>query len=210
MEVLGFPSTSPASTILQYLRRNGQATIKDLECVLGVSTTAVREHLAHLQSQAFVSTSTKRYGPGRPRLVYTLTDKAQRLFPKNYDLLIHLLLQEIATEEGMQKVEHLLHRVSMRLASDYADRMSGEDIQDRLAELRTKLEAQGIPSDIQPSGTGIRLFSCPYHNVAQSHMEVCEMEKQMVEQVLGKKVVQEHSILEGDHHCCFHVGELEE
>jgi predicted ArsR family transcriptional regulator len=210
MEVLGFSSTSSASIILQHLRRHGQATIKDLEGVLGVSSTAVREHLAHLQSQALVSPSTVRSGPGRPRLVYALTDKAQRLFPKHYDLLIHLLLQEIASAEGRHKVEHLLQRVSLRLANDYADHMSSADIHIRLTELRTKLEAQGIPVEVQPSGDGIRIFSCPYHNVAQSHSEVCDMEKQMLEQVLGQKVVQGHSLLEGDHHCCFHIGAIKE
>ncbi len=210
MEVIGFPPTSPASTILQYLRRHGQATIKDLEGVLGVSTTAVREHLAHLQSQVLVSTSTMRYGPGRPRLVYTLTDKAQKLFPKHYDLLINLMLQEIAAEEGMEKVEQLLQRVSMRLASEYSNRINGADVHERLAELRAKLEAQGIPSEVQPSGDGIRIFSCPFHDVAQEHAEVCTMERQMLEQVLGKKVVQGHSMLEGHHHCCFNVDNFEE
>lgn len=212
MEVLGFSSTSPANMVLQHLRRHGQATIKELEGVLGVSTTAVREHLAHLQSHSLVTSNTVRYGPGRPRLVYTLTEKAQRLFPKHYDLLINLLLQEIATQEGLAKVEHLLQRISTRLAQEYSDRMNANDIEERLTELRRCLESQGIASDVQPSGDGIRIFSCPYLDVANEHNEVCEMEKNMLEQILGKKVVQEHSILAGDHHCCFHVnsGDKEE
>jgi DeoR family transcriptional regulator, suf operon transcriptional repressor len=207
MEVFGLTSTSPANIVLRHLRRHGQATIKELEGVLGVSTTAVREHLAHLQSHALVTSNAVRYGPGRPRLVYTLTDKAQRLFPKNYDLLINLLLQEIASEEGAEKVEHLLQRISTRLAEDYTDRMKSDDIQERLAELRARLEDQGIVSEVQPTGNGISIFSCPYLAVAHEHTEVCSMERRMVEHVLGKKVVQEHSILEGDHHCCFIVGE---
>ncbi len=210
MEVIGFPSTSPASLILQHLGRQGQTTIKELEGVLGVSTTAVREHLAHLQSQGLIATSTVRYGPGRPRLLYTLTDKAQRLFPKHYDLLINLLLHEIAASDGISKVEQLLERVSTRLASDYTDRIRSEDIHVRLHELRHMLEDQGIPSDVQPEGTGLRILSCPFFGVAQEHAEVCAMERQMIEQVLGEKVQQEHSIRDGHHHCCFFVREPDE
>lgn len=209
MEVIGFPDTSPASTVLKHLRRHGKATIKELEGVLGVSTTAVREHLSHLQSQGLVTNSTMRYGPGRPRLVYTLTDKAQKLFPKHYDLLINVLLQEISAEEGMTRVEELLQRVSNRLARDYADRVSSHDIQERLSELRLMLEAKGIPSEVQPTGSGIRIFSCPYFDVAQEHAEVCTMERQMIEKVLGEKMVQEHSMLDGHHHCCFNVEETD-
>lgn len=206
MEVIGFPDTSPASIVLQHIRRHGQTTIKDLEEVLGVSTTAVREHLAHLQSLGLLATGTMRYGPGRPRLVYTLTGRAQKLFPRHYDLLLNLLLQEIASQEGLQRVESLLERVSTRLASEYAERVSAADIEDRLNELRSTLEAQGIPSEVQPSGDGITIFSCPYFDVVHDHGEVCVMERQMLEQVLGEKVVQGQSIRDGDHRCCFHVG----
>jgi predicted ArsR family transcriptional regulator len=211
MEVLGFPPKSPASIALQHLRREGQATIKELEEVLGVSTTAVREHLIHLQSQGFVSTSTVRYGPGRPRLVFHLTEKAHRLFPKQYDLLINLLLQEISAEDGVDKVERLLTRVGTRLATEYQDRISSEDIADRLSELRATLEDRGIDAEIHASGSSIKIFSCPYFDVAQKHNAVCAMERQMFEQVVGEKVTQAYSIREGQHyHCCFYIRQQAE
>lgn len=208
MEVMGFPDTSPASIVLQHLRRHGQSTIKELEGVLGVSTTAVREHLIHLQSYGLVSTSTLRYGPGRPRIIYTLTDKAQKLFPKQYDLLINLLLQEIGAEDGREKVERLLERVSMRLAHEYTERINGVGIHVRLTELHTMLEDQGIPAEVQPSGGGIRIFSCPYLDVAHEHVEVCTMERHMIEHVLGEKVVQEQSMRDGHNHCCFSINNM--
>lgn len=205
MEVIGFSTASPAGMILRHLQRNGQATIKEFEDVLGVSTTAVREHLAHLHAEGLLSTSAVRRGPGRPHFVYRLTHKAHSLFPKHYDLLIKLLIQEIAAEEGMEKVDQLLERVSNRLASEYADRISGEDVQERLVELRSMLEAQGIAADIHKSGDGLHIFSCPYFDVAQDHAEVCTMERQMLEQLLGEKVALKHTIHEGHHHCSFVV-----
>lgn len=205
MEVIGFRDSSPASIILRHIQRHGQTTIKELEDVLGVSTTAVREHLAHLQANGLVATSTKRSGPGRPRLVYKLTNKAQSLFPKHYDLLIHLMLQELTAEDGIERVERLLERVGQRLAREYADRVSAEDVQARLDELHATLEARGIAAEVQEEGASFAIHSCPYHGVAQEHAEVCAMDRQMFEQVLGEEVVLERSIREGHHHCRFTV-----
>jgi predicted ArsR family transcriptional regulator len=205
MEVPGFSPTSPAGLIIQHIRRNGKTTVKELETVLGVSTTAVREHLANLQSQGLIASTMVRYGPGRPRHVYSLTDKAHRLFPRHYDLLINLILQELARRDGVEKVEQLLGQVGHRLAQEYASHIRSEDIPARLDELRAMLEKQGIPSDVQRSTNGIQIFSCPYHDVAQEHAEVCSMDRQVFEQVVGEKLVQEHSIREGHPHCCFHV-----
>ncbi len=206
MDIPGFPSASSAGIILHHLQRQGQATIRDLEEVLGVSTTAVREHLAHLQAANLIAISTVRHGPGRPRFVYTLTDKAQGLFPKQYDLLINLLLQEIAADGGAKQVDLLLERVGKRLADEYADRINGADIEARLNELRAKLESRGIPAEVHQTGDGIHIFACPYFDVAQEHAQVCTMEQQMIEQVLGEKVTLEQSIREGHHRCRFVVN----
>jgi predicted ArsR family transcriptional regulator len=205
MEVIGFRDSSPASIILRHIQRHGQSTIKELEDVLGVSTTAVREHLAHLQANGFVATNTRRSGPGRPRLVYKLTHKAQSLFPKHYDLLIHLMLQELTAEDGIERVERLLERVGQRMADEYADRVSAGDVEARLDELHASLEARGIAAAVEDEGTGFAIHSCPYFDVAQEHAEVCAMDRQMFEHVLGEEVTLERSIREGHHHCHFTV-----
>jgi predicted ArsR family transcriptional regulator len=207
MTFLGFSATSSAGIILHYLQRHGQATIKDLEGELGISTTAVREHLANLQAEGLIATNTARRGPGRPYFVYTLTDKAQSLLPKQYDQLINMLLREIVAVEGEAKVEQLLERVSKRLASQYAGQISGEDIRARLDALRATFEARGIPAEVQQTGDSIKIFSCPYYDVAQEHPAVCAMERQMLEDILGEKINLEGSIREGHHNCRFVISD---
>jgi len=209
MQVIGFRDASPASIILQHLQRQGQATIKELQDVLGVSATAVREHMAHLQANELVKTQTVRYGPGRPRLVYMLTEKAQVFFPKHYDLLISLLLQEIASQEGLERVEQLLDRVSIRLAREYSHRINADDVKERLNELRGMLESKGIAAEIQSSGDSLQIFSCPYHDVAQTHGEVCRMDQRMIEQLVGQQITLQHSIREGHRSCCFTLNKSE-
>ena len=200
-----YTSESPAGKILAYLQRYGEATVKDLEELLGISTTAVREHLTHLQAKDLVTTKLVRKGPGRPHAVYFLTAAAQALFPKEYDTLTTMLLREISSREGPDRLQTLLDAVGARLAEEYRGHVSGADLPERLAALRISLEQRGIPVELLPDGDSFKVFACPYLDVAQEHAGVCSMERHMVEQVLGEQVVLEGTIREGRRSCHFTV-----
>lgn len=205
MTTLGYSATSAPALILQYLQRNNTATVKELAALLGVSTTAVRDHLVHLQAEQLVDVRAERHGPGRPRLVYTLSEKAQARFPKQYDRLINGLLRELIALEGPDKLDALLERVSRRLANEYVDHMAGTGIEARLGELSQLLEQRGVPAEVVEAGDGLRLFACPFYEIAYDHPEVCSMERQMIEYVLGEKLDVASSIREGGHACAFVV-----
>jgi DeoR family transcriptional regulator, suf operon transcriptional repressor len=205
MLVIGYSTASAAGQILQYLQRNGEANVKELAALVGVSATAVRDHLVHLQAEGLIEARAERYGPGRPRLVYTLSEQARSRFPKQYDRLITGLLRELIALEGAVKVEQLLERVSRRLADEYSPLMEGTDMGARLDELRDLLELRGVPAEVAANGDGISLFACPFYDVAQDHPEVCSMERQMIEFVLGEKLALESTIRDGGHTCRFVV-----
>ncbi len=203
MTVTPYGPDTPAGKILTHLQRHGEATVKELEELLGISTTAVREHLTHLEAKDLLATRQLRGGPGRPRLVYFLTPRAQELFPKEYDTLVTLLLREIASRDGPERMQALLDAVAARLAEEYRGRIGGEDLQQRLEQLRDALEARGIPAEVQGSGEGFRLFACPYLDVAQEHAAVCTMERRMLESVLGERIQLEETIRDGRRSCHF-------
>jgi predicted ArsR family transcriptional regulator len=158
-----------------------------------------------LQAKDLVTTRLVRNGPGRPHAVYFLTPEAQSLFPKEYDTLTNMLLREIASQDGPARLQLLLDAVGARLAEEYRGQVAGEGLEERLAALRAALEQRGIPVEIQPSGEGFRLFTCPYFDIMQEHAGVCAMERRMVEQVLGEQIVLEGTIREGRRSCHFTV-----
>ncbi len=203
MTLPGYPKASPAGQILQYLQRQGEATVKELAELLGISTTAVRDHLIHLQADGMINVRAERHGPGRPRLVYALSEKAQSSSPKQYDRLISLLLRELAAEGGAESVERMLGRVGTRLANEYQDRISGIGMRERLTELRVLLQQRGVVAEVDPDGESIRFFSCPYYDVAHAHPQVCVMERRMIEQVIGEDLDLENNIRDGAHSCRF-------
>ncbi len=200
-----FSPDSPAGKILDFLQRHGEASVKDLEELLGISTTAVREHLTHLQARDLVATRLVRRGPGRPHALYSLTAEAQSLFPKEYDTLTNMLLREIASQEGPARLQGLLDAVGARLAEEYRGQVAGGALSERVLALREALERRGIPVEVHPSGESLRLFACPYLDIAQEHAGVCAMERRMVEQVLGETIALEGTIREGGRSCHFTV-----
>ncbi|GAF88364.1 unnamed protein product, partial [marine sediment metagenome] len=73
---------STRQQILQYLQRHGRATVKELGSLLSLTSTGIRQHLTVLERDGLVDAREERGRVGRPTLVYSLTEKADALFPK--------------------------------------------------------------------------------------------------------------------------------
>ena len=158
-----FTSESPAGKILAYLQRHGEATVKQLEELLGISTTAVREHLTHLEAKDLVATKLVRRGPGRPHALYFLTDTAQDLFPKEYDTLSTMLLREIASQEGPDRLQVLLNAVGARLAEEYGGSAPGAASR---SSCRMVLHISALRVLGRPCGHASRLYQTPQRSRA--------------------------------------------
>jgi predicted ArsR family transcriptional regulator len=210
-ETLNLPHRGPAGEILRLLQRNGPMSIKQLRDELGVrSLNAVREQLMSLTAEGLIQARPVRQGAGRPAFVYTLSAKAQQLFPKGYDVLLKLLLEELVAQEGRERVQALLAKVSARLAQQYGDG-AGQSLMERLAVLAEVSAARGTPIAIVEQGDEVLLneYSCPYFNVAQDNQDVCAVEQRMLEQVLGRKVRLTRRMTDGHPGCQFAVEQRE-
>src|SRR3972149_10022707 len=86
--------------ILEYLQRQGRATVKELGSLLGLTSTGIRQHLTVLERDGLVDSREERGRVGRPTPVYSLTEKADSLFPQSYALLAGVILDEIRGSDG--------------------------------------------------------------------------------------------------------------
>ena len=194
--------------ILEYMQRNGAATIKELEHLLGITTTAVRQHLTTLQVEGYIERKAVHTSVGRPHHTYTITVRANELFACHCDDLALTLLEEVFALEGKERTTLLLARVSNRLANRYAASVRSEILQERVEELAVALHHRGVLSDVKTTdGDVITLhtYNCPYHELAQEHREICEMDKAMLGQVLGSDVSLTNCMMDGHHGCSFEV-----
>jgi predicted ArsR family transcriptional regulator len=88
---------STRQEILEILKKEGQATVEDLAERLELTPMTIRHHLNVLQAQSLVVAAEVRRSKtvGRPRLVYTLTEAADQLFPQGYGELARHLVSEV-------------------------------------------------------------------------------------------------------------------
>jgi len=199
---------SPRGQTIQLIQRHGALDIKELRGKLGVSDTAIRQQLRRLQADGLIRASrAPSSGPGRPGRVYELTDDARGLFANYSEDLALSLYAELLTNQGPEVGRHLLDRVGKRLARQYQQEVQGKALYDRVRSLAQILDNKGIMSDISLDSDVIFLheYHCPYHELAETHREICEMERDMMSQVLDADVELTVCMMDGHHSCSFAV-----
>jgi predicted ArsR family transcriptional regulator len=196
--------------ILEHLQRHGRATVKELGQLLRLTSTGIRQHLTVLERDGLVLTSEERGRVGRPTLVYTLTEKAETLFPKGYDELATALLEEIRAEEGSERLYQLLHRVAQRLAESFWERVQGKSLAQRVEETALILQEQGCLVDWEQRDGEFFLheFTCPLSKMAKQDSSVCTLHLELVRLLTGADTRLVRSLLRGERSCTYRIRPL--
>jgi predicted ArsR family transcriptional regulator len=201
--------SSPAWQVIEYLQRNGSATIKELEELLGVTTNAVRQHLQALQADGYIERRQVNAGVGRPHHAYSISAKAHDLFACHCDDLALTLLEEVFALEGKERVDLLLGRVGDRLAQRYASSVRGVALQERVEQLAGALYQRGVLTDVNFEDENtivLHAYNCPYHELAQEHRAICEMDEEVMRKILGSDVNLSACMMDGHRGCSFVVS----
>lgn len=193
--------------ILDYLRRERQAAVKELGQLLGLTSTGIRQHLTVLERDGLVEAREERGRVGRPALVYRLTERGDALYPKKYDALTNTLLEEVRAMMGSQGLQTLLRRVAARLAAPYLERLEGRPLNERVTEATRIIEERGcLAEHARAGGDGlIHQYSCPFPNVARRNPGVCALDVEFVRRLVGTDVRLVSSLLRGDRSCTYRV-----
>ncbi len=201
---------TPIWQIVEHLQRHGSSTIKELEDVLGVTTTAVRQHLNSLLAEGYIRRETERdSGVGRPSHAYVLTNRAHELFACRCDDLALTLLEEVFDLEGSQRTQMLLDRVGTKLAHRYASQVKSTVLTERVDQLADALQQRGVLTDVMDNDENVivlKMYNCPFHELASAHKEICDMDEAMIGKVLGKPVKSTSCIMDGQSSCAFVVA----
>lgn len=198
--------------ILEYLRRHGEATVRELGDLLGLTSTGIRQHLTVLDRDGLVAVRETRGRVGRPALVYSLTPEGNTLFPSRYDDLSNLLIEEIRAIAGSQGLQSVLMRVAARSAEPYEARLKNKDLGGRVKEATAIINERGCIADCETGVHGeyyINQFTCPFPNVARCHSGVCALEVDFVRRLSGGDARLVRSLLRGDKSCTYRVRALD-
>ncbi len=193
--------------ILDYLRRHGQATVRDLGRYLTLTPTGIRQHLTVLERDGLIEAHEERGRVGRPALVYRLTAAGDGLFPKKYDALANALIDEARALLGPDALQKLMKNVAARFAEPYMVRLEGKPPKERVREATKILQERGCLAEGIADGEDVLIaqHACPFPNVASRNSAVCALDVEFVRRLVGADARLTTSLLRGDDACTYRV-----
>jgi len=197
--------------VLYALRRRGQATAADIARQLQMTSSGARQHLAALVDEGLAE-ATERPRPagqrGRPQLEYTVTDKADGLFPKAYGELTNELLGYVAdADSGL--VDTVFERRRDERVRNATQRLARcRSLKAKVAELTRILDDDGYLAtwEEMPGGFRIVEHNCAIWAVAQRYGQACTSEIDFIRTVLPDASVERvQHMVAGGPHCAYEV-----
>ena len=194
--------------LLTALKREGEAKADDLAAALGITVSAVRQHLTGLSAAGLVEHREVRMGAGRPRHLYRLSATGDSLFPRAYAAVVTDLLAE-AEAEDPAIVERMFERRRRRRVERAKERLEGKPLHERIAELTRILDEDGYLAELveQPDGRfRIIEHNCAILAVASQYGAACGTELEFIREVLpDAKVERVAHLLSGATVCSYEV-----
>ncbi len=166
--------------------RHGPSTVDDLARAVGLTDHAVRAHLATLERDGLVRQSgVLRAGAGKPAYIYTLTEEAERLFPKPYDAVLGLLLRVLTERMSRGEQEAVLREVGHRLARSMVP-AGGTPRSGLRAAVETLNGLGGLATlEEQDDVVAIHGYRCPLAGVVADHPGACLLAVTLVSDIAG-------------------------
>ena len=203
------------SEILANLKRTGGSSIEELATSLGLARMTVRQHLAMLERDTLVSSREVRRATGRPHYVFSLTDRGEEMFPKRYDRLAGLILEEVSLLDGAEisgltpaEKRHLLFdKMVGRLHIQYEAKVAGKALKERVEAVAGILDEEGGFAEWRPVNGGFEIadYNCVYRRVVDSHDDLCDWHLSLLSRLLGNDVSCTQFMSKGAECCRFVV-----
>jgi predicted ArsR family transcriptional regulator len=190
-----------------FLNNRAGLSIDEIANTLDISRNAVQQHLSSLEKNKYIQTGDLKKTAGRPVRTLILTEKGLNFFPKQYAWFSELILEDMKKEQGAEALKTYLQKLGDTLARSLLPRFDGKTDIEKIDELAGIMEDLGFKvTASKGSSTGhqyLNACNCIYHDLAQKHSEVCELDKTLISTLLNKDIELVSCMAKGDHICSF-------
>lgn len=190
--------------ILEHLHRAAGADVQELCDLLGVTRTAIRQRVTRLEASGLIAGELQSQLRGRPRHRYRVTAEGLHSLGENYRELAVVFWESIVGFEDAAVRGALLARVQQLLAERLKRQLTDcVTVDERLDRLAGEMKASGfnVESDHSQGLHILRETSCPFPMLADVDETICQVERGVLEQVLGSPVEFRSRCRDG-HGCC--------
>jgi predicted ArsR family transcriptional regulator len=209
LEVIGQRQQALLSLLLE---SKWGLTIDQMAASLGITRTAVREHVGALERDGLLAPGAFALSTGgRPGRRYTLTARGLAMFPKQYDLMARMLLEALTERLGAEQAERELRTLGAKLAAQMKNRITGATLAQRAQSIAALMRELGYAASApNPEATTIEAFNCVYHELARTDQTVCALDLSLIETLADAQVEHRACMARGDNACVFCLKEKPE
>ena len=158
------------TNIINLLKINAKMTINEVSTQLDISSMGARQHLSSLEREGLVEYYRQKSSRGRPKYIYTLTDKAKEIFPESYKSFAIEVLEEAENIGGRDLVNQLLTKRMESQIQSYEKRLQGKNLNKKIKELAKIRNEEGYMAKASKDGDNYALieYHCPISMIAKN------------------------------------------
>lgn len=201
--------SSQQEVLNQLMERKAGATLDELVAAVGLSRTAVNQHLMALEREGYVRKGTPRKTGRRPQNIYILTEQGTNsLFPKQYSWFSRLMFQTLRDHVGAQQMSQYMYDLGVKLSANLIGRLIGKNRTERIAEIvaimnETGFIARTIPAEGADKLPRVECKNCVYHDLSKDYPEVCRFDIGFLSGLMGAEIEHQACVQRNDDSCRF-------
>ncbi len=200
-------------TELSYSERS----MDDLAHLLKINKTAVKEHMENLELKGYVRSFFRGGGPGRPRKYYELTERGMNLLPKRYVSFATMLVGEIESEFGRDKVNEILGKVADKIVMESGwikaqkgANLSREDKISKLQDFVSTLNKLGYYARLEVTDDVVRIIrhNCIFYELAKNNSKIIcsSLGSEIIKSSINQKFDIKERFSDGNNKCVVEVN----
>ena len=200
------PVSPSQRTLLDALKRRGRASVPQLAADLKLNIETIRDHLKTLGSRELVRRDgVVRSGPGRPEVMYTLTDAAEALFPRREGEVLRELGSYLLNDGHDQLLRDFFGQYVNRRRDAALARVAHLDGDARVEEVARIFSELGFMPVVERVGGTIRLrlCHCPLRDLVDATKIPCGAEIAFLAELLGERPSRVSYLPDGDMSCTY-------
>lgn len=192
------------------LKVKGPKSVKELASHMHITAEGARFHLMKLEKEGLVQSESVAEGRGRPKQIWSLTEKGHNRFPDAHAELTANLLDMMRETLGQNAVDDVIGTHEKKTLSRYSKELEDagtlEERVAKLAEIRTR---EGYMAEYKKDNEGFLLIEnhCPICTAAKACQGFCQAELNVFQRVLGEdvEVKRTEHIIKGARRCAYRV-----
>ena len=209
METFGPGLGESQRKLVEILKRSGPAALADLEGSLHLARETLRDHLKSLTAQGLVERAgSRRDGPGRPQVLYRLSQAGEAIFPRREGEVLGELASFLLDAGKRELLEQFFAVRADGKRERLLGRVAGLEGPERLAEVAQILSEEGFLPEIDTTTHQqpvLRLCHCPLRHLVNVTRLPCSAELELVRELLGSELERTAFMPHGDASCSYQL-----